>query len=491
MRCRLEVLSRDEIYDLHVASLEVLEYTGATFRSKEALKIFDDYGAIVDYERFNVKIPGYVVEELVRKAPKKFIIHGRKPKYNVEWGGKKQFLDLPGDYPYVIDMETGKRRFGLLKDCENFIRISDALENIPQPYPVVRYPHDVPEDLQHVELCITQYKNTPAPMLIFSEDRDKAKDCIELAVLVAGGEEELRKKPNAWNAGMCPSPPLIFDAKLTEGVIECAKFGLPLWFLPMGNVGATAPITLAGTIVQTNAENLAGICLTQIVDPGVGVSYGGIPTVTDLRTGIPSVGCPEQALLCIALTQMAKFYGVPSQSWSGISDSKIIDVQAGYESALGLVPTLLAGADRVVCGALEYHYAACYEMVVIHDEIFGMAKRMADGIEVNEETMAVDVIKKIAPLAATKAGGHYMAEKHTLKHIDRERYVPKISDKTSRDIWEKAGSKDLRQVARERVKEILAKHVPEPPPPDILRELEKKADEIKKRILKRKKESPE
>ncbi len=484
MRCRLEVLSADEIRDIHVATLELLEHVGATFRSTEALKIFDDFGAIVDQENLNVRIPGYMVEELIRKAPKKFIIHGRKPEHDVEWGGKKQFLDLPGDYTYVLDMETGRRRFGLLKDCENFVRIGDALENIPQPYPVVRYPHDVAEELQHVELCMLQYRNTPAPMLVFSEDRERARDCIELALLAAGGEEELMKKPNAWNAGMCPSSPLLFDSRLTEGVIECARFGLPLWFLPMGNVGATAPITLAGTIVQTNAENLAGICLTQIVRPGVGVSYGAIPTVTDLRTGIPSVGCPEQALVCIALTQMSKLYGLPSQSWSGIGDSKIVDVQAGYESALGLVPTLLAGANRVICGALEYHYAACYEMLVIHDEIFGMAKRIADGIEVNEETMAVPLIKKIATLASTRAGGHYMAEKHTLKHMHRERYIPKVSDKTSRDAWERAGSKDLRQVARERVKEILAKHVPEPPPPDMLKELERKAEEIKKRILK-------
>jgi len=484
MRCRLEVLSRDEINDIHAASLEVLEYTGATFRSEEALKIFEHYGAIVDYHKFNVKIPGYMVEELVRKAPKKYWIYGRDPKRNVEWGGKTQFLDLPGDYPYVIDLETGKRRFGLLKDCENFIRLGDALENAPQPYPVVRYPHDVPEALQHVELSMVHYKNTPAPMLIFSEDKNKAKDCIELATVVAGGEEQLKKKPNAWNAGMCPSPPLLFDAKLTEGVIECVRFGLPIWFLPMDNVGATAPITLAGAMVQTNATNLAGICLVQMVNPGTGVSYGGIPTVMDLRTGIPSVGCPEQTLLCVAIAQMAKFYGLPSQSWSGVSDSKIVDAQAGYESALCMLPPILAGANRVICGALEYHYSACYETIVIADEIFGMAKRIAEGMEVTEETMAVPLIKKIAPMAATKTGAHYMAEKHTLTYVDKERYVPKISDKTTREIWEKAGSKDLWQVARERVKEILAKHVPEPPPLDILKEVEAKAEEIKKRILK-------
>ena len=487
MRCRVEVLSRDEMDDIHAASLEVLEYTGATFRSKEALKIFDDYGAIVDYGKLNVKIPAYMVEELVRKAPNKYWTYARNPKYNVEMGGKERFLNLGGDYPYVIDMETGKRRFGLLKDCENFVRIGDALENIPEPYPVVVYPHDVPEELRHVELWMVHYKNTPAPIAVYGVDRDEAKDSIELTVMAAGGEEELRKKPIA-SGGMCPDAPLHFDAKLTEAAIECARLGLPVGFEPMDNVGATAPITLAGTVVQTNATNLAGICLVQIINPGLGVTYGNIPVVMDLRTGIPSVGCPEQALHCVATTQMAKYYRLPSSIAGGVSDSKIVDAQAGYESALTLLPPLLAGANRMGYGAaLEFHYSASYEMLVIHDEIFGMAKRMAEGIEVNEDTMAVPLIKKIAPLAATRMGGHYMAEKHTLEHIDRERYVPKISDKTTRDVWEKAGSKDIRQVARERVKEILAKHVPEPPPPDTLKELEKKAEEIKKKILKRKK----
>ena len=485
MRCNFEVLNQDEIDDIHVASLEILEHTGATFRSKEALKIFDDYGAVVDYDKFNVKIPGYMVEELVRKAPEKYTFYARNPRRNVECGGKKQFLDMAGDCSCVIDMETGDRRFGLLRDCENFITLSDALENTPQPYPIVRYPQDVPEDLQHVELSMIQYKNTSAPMLILCEDRDKARDCIELAATAAGGEEELRKKPNAWNAGMCPNPPLLFDDKLTEGVIECAKHGLPVWFLPMDNAGASAPMTLAGTIVQTNATNLAGTCLIQIVNPGLGVSYGDIPCFMDFRTGIASVGCPEQALHCVAATQMAKFYGLPSQIWSGISDSKIVDVQAGYESALGLLPTLLAGANRLVCGAIESYYSACYETVVIQDEIFGMAKRIAEGIEVSEETMAVPLIKKIAPLAATKMGGHFMAERHTLEHAAKERYIPRISDKTTRNVWEKAGSKSLRQVAKERVEEILAKHKPEPPPTDILKEMEKKAEEIRKRVLSR------
>jgi trimethylamine--corrinoid protein Co-methyltransferase len=205
----------------------------------------------------------------------------------------------------------------------------------------------------------------------------------------------------------------------------------------------------------------------------------------DFRTGIASVGCPEEALHCVAATQMARHYGLPSMIWSGISDSKIVDVQAGYESALCLLPTLLAGANRLVCGALESYNSACYESVVIEDEIFGMAKRMAEGIEVNEATMAVPLISKIAPLAATKMGGHFMAEKHTLGYAEKERYIPKISDKRTRETWVKTGSKTLTQVAKERVHEILAKHEPESPASDILRDMNKKAEEIKQRILSR------
>ena len=483
LKFKVEVLSKDEIYDIHVASLEVLEYVGATFHSKEALKICDKYGAKVDYEKLNVKIPAYMIEELVRKAPNKYWLYGREPASNVEIGGKNQFLAQAGDFNYVIDMDTGERRLGLLQDYENFVRIGDALENIPIPYGMVRYPYDVPENQQHVELWMAQYKNTPAPLPMFCENLDTTRDCLELATVAAGGEEELRKKPCLAGVISADSP-LQFDAKLTESVIECASFGLPTISGPMDITGATAPLTLAGTMVQTNATILAGICLVQIINPGTGVVYSDVPAVIDMRTGIASVGGPEQALLCVASAQMAQHYRLPSSVWGGIPDSKIPDIQAGYESALTLLPALLAGANQVVGGGLEYYLSACYEMVVIHEEIFGMAKRIAEGIDVNIDTLAVPIIKKIAPQAAIGTGSHYLTEKHTLDNIRKELYIPKISDKTRRSSWEKAGSKELRQVARERVKEILAKHEPEPPPPDILRELEKKAEEIKKRTQK-------
>ena len=176
---------------------------------------------------------------------------------------------------------------------------------------------------------------------------------------------------------------------------------------------------------------------------------------------------------------MARYYNLPSAMSGGVSDSKMPDIQAGYESALAMLTAVLAGANwiRVVAGALEYHFTASFEMLAIHDEIFGMAKRIARGIEVNDDTLATDIIKKIAPLR-----GHFMGEKHTLEHIKSERYLPKLSDKRTRGQWEKLGSRDLADAARERVKQIIATHQPDPLPKDIKKELDAKKTEIEKRL---------
>jgi trimethylamine--corrinoid protein Co-methyltransferase len=178
---------------------------------------------------------------------------------------------------------------------------------------------------------------------------------------------------------------------------------------------------------------------------------------------------------------MARYYGIPCAISGGVSDAKIPDAQAGYESALTMITAILAGANwiRTVAGGLESHMSACYEMMVIHDEIFGMAKRIARGIEVNDDTLAASLIKRIGP-----ARGNYLGERHTLEYLRTERYLPKISDRNVRKVWERAGSKSLREIAREKAKQILETHHPQPLGPDVRKELDAKAEEIEKRILK-------
>jgi len=483
---RFEFLDRNQIEAIHAASLDILENAGATFLSERAQRILTDAGAVVNSKEGNVRIPESLVKETLQKCPAAVRLYARNPKYNLEVGRSNQYMTCGGEYPYILDLESGSRRPALSSDLVPLIKVTDALDNISVGGSYMIAPSDIPEALRHIERGVLHYKYTSktthwdAEGYIGNSGELGATHNLELAAVVAGGMEDLAKKP-IGTSSICPSSPLIYDSGLTDDSIEFVRHGVPILIEPMDNAGATSPNTLAGSLLQTNATVLAGLVLIQLVSPGNAVVYGSIPVNLDLRTVIPAAGCPETALRCAGGAEMAKYYGLPSAMSGGVSDSKIPDVQAGFESALTMLTAVLAGANwiRVVAGALEYHFTASFEMLAIHDEIFGMAMRIARGIEVNEDTMATSLIKKIAPLR-----GHFMGEKHTLEHIRSERYLPKLSDKRTRTQWEKSGSKDLAQVARERVIEILATHRPDPLPSDIEKELDAKKMQIEKRLSK-------
>jgi trimethylamine--corrinoid protein Co-methyltransferase len=473
--------------------LDILENAGATFLTPRAQEAFAKAGATVNTRTGNVKIPPSLVKETLSECPKEFWLYGRNPKHNLLIGGKNQYMTTGGEYPYILDLESGSRRLAVFGDLPSIITVTDALENISVGGSYMVAPSDLPEEHRHIERGALHYKHTTKTThwdtegYIGNSGELGSTHNLELAAVIAGGSDELRKKP-LGTASICPSSPLIFDVGLTDDAINFARHGVPILIEPMDNTGATSPNTLAGSLVQTNATVLAGIALIQLINPGNPIVYGSIPVSLELRTGIGAAGCPETAIRCAGGAQMASYYGVPSAMSGGVSDSKLPDIQAGFESALTMLTTVLAGANwtRVVAGALEYHFTASYEMLVIHDEMFGMALRIARGMEINEGTLATSLIKAIAP-----TGGHYMAEKHTLAYIASERYLPKISDKHTRGDWEKAGSKDLAQVAKQRVKEILATHKPDPPlPRDIEKALDTTKHQIEKRLAKLKGPSP-
>jgi trimethylamine--corrinoid protein Co-methyltransferase len=486
---KLELLEPGQKDAIHQASLDILENAGATFLTPRAQETFERAGAAVNRKTGNVKIPVSLVKETLQKCPSEFRLYGRNSKHDLILGGKNQYMTCGGEYPYILDLESGARRPAILDDLRSITTVTDALENISVGGSYMIAPSDLPEEYRHIERGALHYKYTTKTThwdtegYIGNSGELGSTHNLELASIVAGSEDELRKKP-IGTASICPSSPLIFDVGLTDDAINFAKHGVPILIEPMDNTGATSPNTLAGSLVQTNATVLAGIALIQLVNPGNPIVYGSIPVSLELRTGIAAAGCPETAIRCAGGAQMASHYGVPSAMSGGVSDSKIPDVQAGYESALGLLTTVLAGANwtRVVAGALEYHFTASYEMLVIHNEMFGMALRIAHGMDINEDTMATSLIKTIAPL-----GGHYMAERHTIDHIPTERYLPTISDKRTRGDWEKAGSKTLAETAKERAKEILATHRPDPPlPKDVEKQLDATRLQIEKRLARTK-----
>ena len=308
-----------------------------------------------------------------------------------------------------------------------------------------------------------------------------AQDLIRMASVVAGGEEELRRNPvmMGWEN---PISPLSHGKGQTEMVIEFAKLGLPIHIGPAIQAGATGPVTLAGVLVQQNAEVLSGIVIAQsAAEPGrrPAIVYGAVPALADMRYGSMVYSAAEPALMNVASVQMARYYGLVSRGNGGTTESKTIDAQAGFESAMTLLMASLGGANLIMNasgGAMEPGIGAMsYEKAVIDNDICGFISRILQGIAVSDETLATDVIAAVGP------GGHFLGQEHTRRFFREEHFIPKISDRTSPETWMKAGAKDIRTVAREKAKQVLKEHHPEPLDKTIKEELLKIIKDVEKR----------
>jgi trimethylamine--corrinoid protein Co-methyltransferase len=476
-RKHLNILSDDEVHDIHAATLEVLERTGVIVREEKALKLLEQAGAVVDYNENLVKIPAYLVEEAVSKTPKSFIWHARNPNNSIRIGGEPTKFGPASGAVNVIDLETGQCRLPTKRDAEQQVKLIDALENISINYPPASL-SDVPEQLADIYCVAIAAKNTSKCILGESYGRSIAHDSIRIAAALVGGEEELRKKPTI--AGYIdPVSPLVHDKGMLEALIEYASYGQVIFMTVMALAGATGPATLAGLLVQQNAEVLSGLLIAHLVNPHAPVIYGNVSCPMDMRTGVSSTGSPEVGLLGAAFVQLARYYGIPC-SVAAECNAKVPDAQASYEKMTSLIMAVMAGADLIdlFAGTIESFRTASYEQLVIDDELAGMALRCAEGIEVNAETTAKDVIDRVGP------GGHYLTDEHTLEWFKKEHYHSKLSDRRTRVDWEESGGKDIREQARDRAREILVRHEPEPIAPGIFREIELIIKDVEERELK-------
>jgi len=289
------------------------------------------------------------------------------------------------------------------------------------------------------------------------------------------GEENVGKKPFMFFAA-CPSPPLKWSSITTQNLMDCAMYHVPAHIIPMPQTGGTSPATLAGSIVQGNAEFLAGLVIAQFTRPSAPIIYGGSPNVFDQRFGTASVGAVEVQLVAAAFAQLARFYSVPCAQYVMVSDAMIPDPQAALESAIGALTAVLTGINVAIGpGMLLEENGISLIKLVIDDDIAGLALRFGRGILVDTETLAEWLIEMVGP------GGLFLKYKHTREWWVKEHYIPKILNRKTYDMWEKSGSKDLLTVAREQVEKILKEHVVEPLPPDIERELDKTIQEIAKK----------
>jgi len=476
---QLKILNSDELYEIHLATLEILERVGVKVSEQKALRMLAEAGASVDFKEKIARIPGYIVEEAIEKAPSGFTLFGRDPKYKLRLQDKRVYFSMGGQSVNVLDLETGKHRASTLKDCENFYRLADALENVHHTTIVVA-PRDVPDSVAHVHELFVGFRSTTKTLDGETYGQAAVLDSIRMASVVAGGEEELKKRPLLLGFHN-PISPLQHSEKLTEGLMLYAQYKQPVIVAPEAQAGATAPVTLAGLLAQQNAEVLSGILIAELVNPGAPVLFGTVSTIMDMKTGNLAYGAIEAGLINVATAQLAHYYGLPSRGTGGGTESKTPDIQGGFEKAMTLMMAALAGINFIynAAGTLESTLTASYEQAVIDNEICGMVSRALRGIEISDETLAIDVIGDVGP------GGQYLDQRHTLKYLEKEHYIPKIINRQKREKWKKAGSKDLREAAREAAKRILKEHQPEPLDRDIEQELKMIVREVEKRELKK------
>jgi trimethylamine--corrinoid protein Co-methyltransferase len=463
-----------------MATMEILRDTGVRFRSPKALNLLSEAGASVDLKEETARIPEYLIKEALQKAPSSCTLFGRDAKYKLRFEDKRVYFAMLGWVPYVLDLESGKRRAGTLTDVESFFKLGDALENLHILDWGV-WPKGIPEDVVHVHGLFAGFKNTTKPLDGYIRGEIPAEDNIRMACIVAGGEDELKKRPLLVGIEN-PLSPLQHSQEMIEGLMVYANYKQPLVIAPEDQSGTTAPATLAGLIVQQNAEVLSGIVLSELASPGAPVLYGTVSTIADMKSGNIALGAVEAGLINVATAQLAHYYGLPSRGTGGTTDSKIPDIQAGFEKTVTLMMAALAGTNFIYsfAGSLESTLTISYEQLVIDNELAGIVSRALRGIRVNEEALAVDIIKNVG------SRGHYLTQKHTLENFRKEHYIPMISNRDKRETWEKAGSKDLRETAREEVKKILKQHQPEPLERDVEKELKKFLKGVEKRELRKK-----
>ncbi len=450
---RLEPFTRGELQKIHAATVRVLEHTGVRVLDPEAAASLQGAGASYEESSRTVRIPESVLKELLMRAPSRFKLYGRGPDHVLSFGEGNTYFSSMGTAVQVEDGSGGVRP-ATLKDVESFYRLVDASRFIDHASWVV-WPRDVPNELVHIYEVVYGFRHSTKSLDGYNWGKQFSQDTIDLAAIVAGGREELEKRPMLLGFTN-PVSPLTLARETTEGLVAFARAGQPCIMPPECMAGGTAPSTLAGVLVQQNAEVLASIAVAQSVRPGAPVLYGSVSTVMDLRTGAVALGAPEAGLISIGAAQLARYYGVPSRGTGGNTDALVEDYQAGAESATTLLMSALAGFDFIydVTGSLESSLTASYPKLLLDDDLAGSVRRIISGIDVSEDTLATEVIESVA------VKGTYMAHPHTMDHFRQEHFFPATFFRAGRASGKATA---IRERARSRAEGILREHQVDPP----------------------------
>jgi trimethylamine--corrinoid protein Co-methyltransferase len=451
-----EFLSKADVQAIHDTSMKLLKDAGIRFPTEEALSIFQAHGFKTDHQTV------YMTEDQVMGAiasvPAQFTIHARNPQREAVFGDGTPIFAPGLGAPFLIEMKTGKRS-ATLADYENIARLTQALPNQDMSGYLMVMPSDVRSRWAHLDMLLASIRHSDKPLIGSTNGIRGARDSIEMVQILYGSPIDRPVMMGMIN----PLSPLGYSPDMVEALMIFAEQGQPVTIATLIMAGSTGPITLAGVLAQQNAEIIAGIVLTQLIQAGAPIIYGSTSTNTDMRTGALAIGSPELALCISGHMQLARFYGFPCRGGGALTDSKLTDAQAGFESMFSLLTAVNSGADFILHsgGILSSYMAFSLEKFILDDEMIGMLRRFMGGIEVKPETLAYDVIAKVGK------NGHFLEEDHTLARCRTEFWEPTIVDRDDYETWNSNGGITATERAHQRAMDLLEAHQ-DPPLDEII-----------------------
>lgn len=459
----LNILSPSEIQQIHTATLDTIEHVGVRFPSKRALEIWASHGATIDPDRMIVKVKPETIEEAIKLAPPAYSLGARDQTQNCPMDGNHVFLGTDGCGVEVIDIHSGQKRTSELQDVADIARVADATEEIAFHW-VALSAQDKPAHTRGLHEIKAVWENSTKHVQTESIYNEReAYSAIEMAVAVAGSKEELRRRP-VLSLMQCTAPPLGHDGGSLDAALIAAEYGVPTGFMTMAANLTTGPATMAGNLVVGNAEVISATALIQLAFPGAPVFYAAAQTASDLRNGAYTGGGPEDFLYGAATNLLSDFYNIPLSMGSFATGAKEPNWQAGFENSLSTLMACIVMSDMLLgAGFLHGSRIWSYAEMMLDCEIFSVIHKMMQGIEVNDETLALDAIAKVGP------GGNFLTQKHTRQHM-RDIFLPQFMDRRPYSEWE-TKKDDARDWALEKARKVLATHTPTPLDPKVSAEL--------------------
>ncbi len=472
---RFSMFSQEQLEEMFGGVLHTLEYTGLEVHHDQARDILKKAGAWVDGLR--VRIPSYLVKRSLAMAPRSFTLFARdgNPKNDIHIGPGRAHFGPGPTCPNFIDVETLERRPYVKSDVPLVAKVVDALPNIDfcESLGTVG---DVHPQLGALYEFAGMFPNTSKPIVAWSYDRFDSAGIHQIAIAEAGGQVAFEQRPNYVH--YCePLSPLVSTFEALDKLIFAAEHRVPLVFTPCPIAGGTAPVTAAGIIIQGAAESWMGLTVAQAIQPGLPFIMGGVFSVMDMNSMILAYGAPELSLMMAGISELAHYAGLPLWQTGGCTDAKTFDGQAMIEGSLSCFFSALTGGDLTHdVGYTESAMTGSVFQLAAMDEAIGYSRRITRGIEVNDDTLAVDVIHNVGP------NGHYLREQHTRRHFKTEFWYPKLHDRHNFEEWDAMGRMTMKDRTVARVQDILATHQPSSIKPETQAVIDQVLAEAEERV---------